>query len=75
MNRTKYKECTEKQRKAYNKLIKTELKKQSRYKPSVIIVNTIKRKGIKEFEDDPVWHARKIQGEDIKIGKKELGIE
>jgi len=35
----------------------------------------MKGKGIKQFENDPVWHARKIQGEDIKIGKKELGIE
>ena len=44
-------------------------------KPQVIIVNTVKGKGIKEFENDPIWHARKIQGEDIKIGKKRLGMK
>ena len=26
-----------------------------------IILNTIKGKGIKEFENDPVWHAKKIK--------------
>ena len=30
---------------------------------------------VKEFEDDPVWHARKIQGKDIEIGKNKLGIK
>ena len=43
-------------------------------KPLAIIVNTIKGKGIKEFENDPTWHARKIKGEELKIGKRELGI-
>ena len=44
-------------------------------KPTAIILNTIKGKGIKKFEDDPVWHARKLQGEEIVIGKKSLGIK
>ena len=43
-------------------------------KPTAIILNTIKGKGIKEFENDPIWHARKIQSKDINIGKKALGI-
>jgi transketolase len=43
-------------------------------KPIVIILNTIKGKGIKEFENDPVWHARKLQKNEIEIGKKRLGI-
>ena len=30
---------------------------------------------IKEFENDPVWHARKLVGKDIEIGKKVLGIK
>ncbi len=42
--------------------------------PIVIILNTIKGKGIKEFENDPIWHARKLQGEEITIGKKRLNI-
>ena len=44
-------------------------------KPTAIILNTIKAKGIEEFENDPVWHARKIKEEDIEIGKKKLGIK
>ena len=28
-----------------------------------------------EFEDDPVWHARKLQGEEIIIGKKRLNLK
>ena len=34
----------------------------------------IKGKVIKEFENDPIWHARKLQGREILIGKKRLGI-
>ena len=44
-------------------------------KPTVIILNTIKGKGIKKFENDPVWHARKLAGKEIEIGKKSLGIK
>ena len=44
-------------------------------KPLAIIINTVKGKGIKEFEDDPIWHARKLKGKDIEIGKIKLGIE
>jgi len=43
-------------------------------KPLAIIVNTIKGKGIKAFENDPTWHARKIKGKDLEIGKRELGL-
>jgi len=43
-------------------------------KPRIIIVHTIKGKGIKPFENDPAWHARKIKGDDLEIGKKELGL-
>ena len=43
-------------------------------KPLAIIINTIKGKGIKAFENDPVWHARKIKGDEMAIGKKELGL-
>ena len=43
-------------------------------KPNVLIFNTIKGKGIKKFENDPVWHARKLAGKEILIGKKSLGI-
>jgi len=43
-------------------------------KPCVFIFNTIKGKGIKAFESDPAWHARKIKGDEMEIGKKELGL-
>ena len=43
-------------------------------KPRVIIVHTIKGKGAKVFEHDPKWHARRIKGEELEIGKKELDI-
>ena len=43
-------------------------------KTNVLIFNTIKGKGIKKFENDPVWHARKLSGKEILIGKKSLGI-
>ena len=43
-------------------------------KPHAIIVHTIKGKGIRPFENDPGWHARKVKGEELEIGKKELGI-
>ena len=40
----------------------------------MIIVNNIKVKGIKPFENDPAWHARKVKGKELDIGKKELGL-
>ena len=44
-------------------------------RPTAIILNTVKGKGIKEFENDPIWHARKLQGSEIAIGKKRLDIK
>ncbi len=43
-------------------------------KPTAIIIHTTKGKGIKQFENDPIWHARKIVGKDINLGKKKLEI-
>ena len=43
-------------------------------KPTVVILNTVKGKGIREFEDDPAWHARKLKGNELEVGKQELGI-
>jgi len=43
-------------------------------KPRVFILNTIKGKGVKAFEGDPAWHARKVKGKEMEIGKKELGL-
>jgi transketolase len=54
-------------------LIKAFTKKMSE-KPRVIIANTVKGKGIKEFENDSIWHARQLLAEDIIIGKKRLKL-
>ena len=40
----------------------------------MIIFNTIKGKGVKEFENDPVWHARKLNDKELLIARKRLGI-
>ena len=60
---------------SFNSLIKNFLKKHNSKKPTVFLINTIKGKGIKEFENDPVWHARQLKGYEIEIGKKRLGIK
>ena len=49
-------------------------KYKSKNKPLVLVSNTIKGKGIKQFENDPVWHARKLQGKEIEIGERELKL-
>ena len=43
-------------------------------KPTVLIIDTIKGKGVKEFENDPVWHARQLAGKEIDIAKKRLKL-
>jgi transketolase len=60
---------------SFQSLIKNLSKKNNLKKPTVFIINTIKGKGIKEFENDPVWHARQLKGHEIEIGKKRLGIK
>ena len=57
------------------KQINNALKKKRKInKPTLIIFNTIKGKGIKEFENDPVWHARKLQGDELDIAKKRFRL-
>ena len=60
---------------SFKSLISSFRKKFRKGKPLAIIVNTIKGKGIKNFENDPIWHARKLKGKDIEIGKNKLGIK
>jgi transketolase len=59
---------------SFKSIISSLKKKNIKNKPTVIIINTIKGKGIKEFENDPVWHARKLAGHEKEIGKKRLGL-
>ena len=68
-------ECVEVKNGHSFKALMKAFKKSSKNKPKVIIAHTIKGKGIKEFENDPVWHARKIQGKEAEIGKKRLNIK
>jgi transketolase len=59
---------------SFDELINLLQQQNNSVKPQVFIVHTIKGKGIKAFENDPAWHARKIKGKELEIGKKELGI-
>ena len=59
---------------SFKSIISSFKKKNIKGKPTAIIVNTIKGKGIKEFENDPVWHARKLAGKEIELGKIRLGL-
>ena len=60
---------------SFEELLPVFQKSNAEGKPRVIIVHTIKGKGIKAFENNPAWHARKIKGEELEIGKRELGIK
>jgi len=60
---------------SFKSLISGFKKGNKKNKPLAIIIHTIKGKGIRQFENDPIWHARKLQGKEIEIGKKELGIK
>ena len=48
------------------------LQQNSSMKPKVFVVHTTKGKGVKAFENDPAWHARKINGEELEIGKNSV---
>ena len=59
---------------SFNQLVPVLKKDSTLLKPQVVIVHTIKGRGIRAFENDPVWHARNIKGEDLQIGRRELGL-
>ena len=60
---------------SFEELLPVFKKSNTQGKPRAIIVHTIKVKGVKAFEGDPKWHARRIKGKELEIGKKELGIK
>ena len=60
---------------SFEELLPVFMESSDQGKPRVIIVHTIKGKGVKAFEHDPKWHARRIKGKELEIGKKELGIK
>ena len=55
-------------------ILKSLNQKNKKKLPTAIIFNTIKGKGVKEFENDPVWHARKLNMDELDIAKKRLGF-
>ncbi len=59
----------------FNSILSALKKKPKKNKTTVIIFNTIKSKGVKEFENDPVWHARKLSYAELSIAKKRLGMK
>ena len=59
---------------SFDEILSALKKENTSSKPRVIIFNTVKGKGVKAFEDDPAWHARKIKGIEMEVGKKELGL-
>jgi len=40
--------------------------------PRAVIAHTIKGKGVKAFENDPVWHVKPVTIEFVEAGRKEL---
>jgi len=55
-----------------NRSCKTAIKESS--KPTIIIANTIKGKGVSFMENDNNWHYRIPSNEEVKLAKKELEI-
>ena len=41
---------------------------------SIIVANTIKGKGISFMENDPSWHAKKINKDDFEKAIKEVEV-
>lgn len=55
--------------------ITNELKKENTPgKPRIIIANTVKGKGVSFMENEPIWHFRMPNEDELKIVQKELGI-
>ena len=59
----------------FNQLIPPLSRKNTSGGPHVIILHTIKGKGIPAFENDPSWHARKIKGRELLHGREILDLK
>jgi transketolase len=46
-----------------------------KHKPTVVIANTVKGKGISFMENDNNWHYRIPTAEEVNMAKKELGVK
>ena len=58
----------------FSQLLPVLQKNSSTDRPRAVLLHTVKGKGIPQFEHDPAWHARKIKGDELEIGKRALGI-
>ena len=58
----------------FQEIIKSfiDIKNSKSEKPSIIIANTIKGKGISFMEGNPIWHHGIPKGEELKIAREEL---
>ena len=60
----------------HNLIIKScKLATKEKKKPTVVIANTIKGKGVSFMEDDNNWHYRIPSINEVSIAKKELGVK
>jgi transketolase len=50
-------------------------KKPNKYKPTAIILNTIKGKGVSFMEDDNNWHYRIPNNKEVEMAFNELGVK
>ena len=60
---------------SFNEIEKAFNKIKINKKPNVLLLHTIKGKGIKSFENDPSWHAKKIREKEFNVGIKELSYK
>ena len=58
----------------FSQLLPSLQRSTSTNRPKAILLHTIKGKGIPAFHNDPAWHARKIKGQELEVGKQALGI-
>jgi len=57
----------------FQDLIKSFKQLKNSKNPTVIIANTIKGKGIKFMQNDPIWHVKKLENvDDIQNAKKDI---
>lgn len=58
----------------FEQIISTLQSARNKKKPLAVILHTIKGKGVEAFENSADWHARKVKGYDVHIGKEALGL-
>lgn len=44
-------------------------------KPTVIVAKTVKGKGISFMEGNPEWHGKKLEGKELSLARREVGLD